>query len=107
MKYMLLSYDDYDAWDKAGQAEHKAAMQEASDLEKKGKLLSDDVSKRILHAEILHRGEGDAKSKWASVDSPLGSQSSKEFRLLGEREPLTIAADEDPREKFVAWLRKP
>lgn len=88
-------------------AEHKAAMQEASDLEKKGKLLSDDVSKRILHAEILHRGEGDAKSKWASVDSPLGSQSSKEFRLLGEREPLTIAADEDPREKFVAWLRKP
>lgn len=88
-------------------AEHKAAMQEANDLEKKGKLLSDDVSKRILHAEIFHRGEGDAKSKWASVDSPLGSQSSKEFRLLGEREPLTIAVDEDPREKFVAWLRKP
>jgi hypothetical protein len=88
-------------------AEHKTAMQEASDLEKKGKLLSDDVSKRVLHAEILHRADGDAKGKWASVESPLGSQSSKEFRLLGEREPLTIAADEDPREKFVAWLRKP
>lgn len=88
-------------------ADHKAAQQEASDLEKKSKLLSDDVSKRILHAEIFHRTDGDAKGKWANVESPLGSQSSKEFRLLGEREPLTIAADEDPREKLVAWLRKP
>jgi len=88
-------------------ADHKAAQQEASDLEKKGKLLSDDVSKRILHAEILHRAEPDGKEKWASVESPLGSQSSQEFRLLGEREPLVIAAGEDPREKFVAWLRKP
>lgn len=88
-------------------ADHKAAMQEANEMEKKGKLLSDDVSKRVLHAEIFHRAEGDNKGKWASVDSPLGSQSSKEFRLLGDREPLTIAADEDPREKLVAWLRKP
>ena len=88
-------------------ADHKAAQQEASDLEKKGKLLSDDVSKRILHAEIFHRPEPDGKGKWASVESPLGSQSSQEFRLLGERENLKIAADEDPREKFVAWLRKP
>jgi hypothetical protein len=88
-------------------ADHKAAQQEASEMEKKGKLLSDDVSKRVLHAEIFHRAEGDNKGKWASVDSPLGSQSSKEFRLLGDREPLTIATDEDPREKFVAWLRKP
>ncbi len=88
-------------------AGHKAAQQEVSDLEKKSKLLSDDVSKRILHAEIFHRADGDSKGKWASVESPLGSQSSKDFRLLGEREPLAIAADEDPREKLVAWLRKP
>lgn len=88
-------------------AAHKAAMQEASDLEKKAKLLSDDVAKRILHAEILHLDEATAKLKWATVESPLGSQSSKEYRLLGEREPVAIAEGEDPREKFVAWLRRP
>jgi hypothetical protein len=89
-------------------AEHQAAQKEANELEKKGKLLSDDVSKRILHAEILHRSEADAKNlKWASVESPLGSQSSKEFRLLGQREALEIKPDEDPREKFVEWLRSP
>ena len=32
MKYMLLCYDDEQAWQKAGQAAHQAAMQEAVEL---------------------------------------------------------------------------
>ena len=32
MKYMLLCYDDEQAWQKAGQAAHRAAMQEAVEL---------------------------------------------------------------------------
>jgi len=32
MKYMLLCYDDEQAWEKAGQAAHQQAMQEAVEL---------------------------------------------------------------------------
>lgn len=41
---------------------------------------------------------------WATVTSPLGTQKSQTFRLLGERDAVTLADDEDPRERLVAWL---
>ncbi len=45
--------------------------------------------------------------KHASVTSPLGTQSSPVFRLLGESQPAEVAAGTDPREQVVAWLRRP
>jgi hypothetical protein len=87
--------------------EHKSATQEANDLERRGRLLGDEVAKRVLHAGIFHRTGDDAQKSFAQVESPLGSQSSRDFRLLGERQPLSLTPDEDPRERFVAWLRKP
>jgi hypothetical protein len=43
---------------------------------------------------------------FASVSSPLGSQRSETFRLLGEDSLLQVAKDQDPRELVVAWLRR-
>jgi hypothetical protein len=54
--------------------------------------------------DIRHDGE---RVNFASVSSPLGSQRSEKFRLLGEREPLEVAKDQDPRTLVVEWLRRP
>jgi hypothetical protein len=76
-------------------------------MDRRGKLLGDEVAKRILHAQVLHRTDKDAASMFASVTSPLGTQSSKEFRLLGEPQPLDIPSGEDPRTRVAEWLRRP
>jgi hypothetical protein len=47
------------------------------------------------------------KSGGASVSSPLGTQKSDKYRLLGQTQPLKIADDEDPRRVVVEWLRRP
>jgi hypothetical protein len=42
------------------------------------------------------------------VTSPLGTQSSRQLRLLGEKEPVPApAGDSDPRALVMAWLRRP
>ena len=88
-------------------AENDAVQKEMRDKERRSKLLSDDVTKRIVHSQILYENR-DAKSrKFAQVKSPLGEQSSQAFRLLGESEPLAMSAEEDPRGKVVEWLRRP
>jgi hypothetical protein len=88
-------------------AENDVLQRELRDKERRSKMLADDVTKRILHAQILYESR-DAKSrKFAQVKSPLGEQSSQVFRLLGESEPLAVAEDEDPRTKVVEWLRRP
>lgn len=84
-------------------ADITARREEITQMERRGKLLTDQVAKRILHAQIHSLPASEAKP--ASVSSPLGEQSSSEFRLLGESSPVSIGDDEDPREKLVAWLR--
>lgn len=44
---------------------------------------------------------------WATVTSSLGTSTSRRFRLLGEREEVQVADDQDPREIVVNWLRRP
>lgn len=88
-------------------AEHKTAQQEANDIERRGKLLGDEVAKRVLHSGIFHRTDDQAQKQFASVESPLGKQSSQEYRLLGEREAVNLSPDQDPREQVVEWLRRP
>jgi len=43
----------------------------------------------------------------ATVTSPLGTQTSKQFRLLGQSKPVEVPEGKDPREVVVAWLRQP
>src|SRR5581483_5349792 len=42
-----------------------------------------------------------------TVTSPLGTQSSKEFRLLGETKPLDIPKEKDPRLLLAEWMKRP
>ncbi|WP_197443215.1 DUF1553 domain-containing protein [Lignipirellula cremea] len=82
----------------------EARLAEITAMDRRGKQLSGDVAKRIVHSQI-HSLTDPATFKPASVSSPLGEQSSDEFRLLGQSEPLTIRPDEDPRQRVVDWLR--
>lgn len=87
--------------------EGKKAQEQQRALDRRGKMLQDDIPKRILHAQILHRSDDEAVKSFASVTSPLGTSSSKTYRLLGESQPLEIAPADDPREKVIEWLRRP
>jgi hypothetical protein len=88
-------------------AEDEALQKEIRDKERRGKSLSGDIAKRILHSEVFHRTDKESAGQFASVTNPLGTQSSKQFRLLGESQTLEIAAGDDPREKVVEWMRRP
>lgn len=71
-------------------------------LEKQGKNLI-EVARRLQHGEVFLL----ASAKDASVTSPLGTQSSKTYRLLGDSRPVEIANDQDPRAVVVEWMRRP
>ncbi|HEX5102979.1 MAG TPA: DUF1553 domain-containing protein, partial [Pirellulaceae bacterium] len=88
-------------------AENEAVQKEIRDKEQRGRILSDGVPKRILHAQILHRPREEKSKRFASVTSPLGTQSSEQLRLLGESQALEVADNEDPRNKLAEWLRRP
>lgn len=48
-----------------------------------------------------------SKDGFATVTSPLGTQSSKKLRLLGESEPVAApSSGSDPRTLVMAWLRR-
>ena len=83
-------------------SEHEAFNARVREMERRSKYLKDRVAKRVLHADIFH--QSDSKS-FASVTSPLGTQSSKQYRLLGESSPIDVATDTDPRKHVVDWLR--
>ncbi|MGE3807457.1 MAG: DUF1553 domain-containing protein [Gemmataceae bacterium] len=87
---------------KAKQAEVDKLKAEIGDKERRAKSLP-EIGKRLLHAEVHH--VADHKS-FASVTSPLGTQESKEFRLLGLPDEIKVTAEEDPRVKVVEWLRR-
>lgn len=85
------------------QDELKKFQQEVGEMERRSKLLP-EFGRRILHAEIAHLP---AKDVFAKVSSPLGTQESRTFRLLGEDKALEIAKDDDPRPLVAAWMRRP
>src|SRR5262249_50003192 len=49
----------------------------------------------------------DGPARFATVTSPLGTQTSKQFRLPGQARPIELAKGEDPRQRVAAWLRRP
>ncbi len=64
-----------------------------------------EVARRLMHSEIQLLPAKMASP--ASITSPLGTQTSKQFRLLGETKPIEIAGNQDPRLVLVAWMRRP
>ena len=90
--------------DKSRAAELAKFQQEIGALDRRSKLLP-EVGRRLLHAEVAHLPP--AKGPWAKTVSPLGTQESQQFRLLGETQALTVARDQDPRVLVAEWMRRP
>jgi hypothetical protein len=73
-----------------------------ADMDRRSKMLP-EAARRVMHTEI----RVDQAATPASVTSPLGTQSSKRFRLLGHFEEIDVPKDQDPRPIVMAWMRQP
>lgn len=83
-------------------ARQEKFRREVAEQEKRAKLLP-EVARRLLHAEVRLLPPGPV----AKVSSPIGTQTSSTFRLLGETEAVTVPAEQDPRAVVMAWMRRP
>ncbi len=88
----------------AAQEALKKFQQEVGAIERRAKALP-EIGRRIMHAEVQHLPA--AKDRAAKVTSPLGTQESRVYRLLGDTKNLDVAKDQDPRGLVVAWMRRP
>jgi hypothetical protein len=79
-------------------------QKEIAVLDRRSKMLP-EVGRRMMHSEIQHLARESAR--FATVTSPLGTQTSKQFRLLGASKPLDVPKDRDPRLLVAAWMRRP
>src|SRR5262249_40955412 len=78
--------------------------QEVAALDRRSKM-GPEIARRMMHSETQHLS--DPRTPFATVTSPLGSQTSKQFRLLGDSKSLEIPRDQDPRLALVAWMKRP
>ncbi len=84
-------------------AEFEKVKQEVGRMDRRSKLLP-EAARRLMHSEVRLLAPGTA---FASVTSPLGTQTSKRYRLLGQAEESTIGKDQDPRQIVMEWMRRP
>ncbi|HYT91993.1 MAG TPA: DUF1553 domain-containing protein [Gemmataceae bacterium] len=89
---------------KAAQEALQQFQQEVGALDRRSKALP-EVGRRMLHAEVRHLPPG--KGTVAKVTSPLGTQESRQYRLLGETRAIDVPPDQDPRALVMAWMRRP
>jgi hypothetical protein len=83
-------------------AAFEKVKQQLAELDRRSKLLP-EAARRIMHAEVRL----DPGMNFATVTSPLGTQSSKRYRLLGHAEAVEVAKDQDPRQLVMEWMRRP
>ncbi|MGE3809147.1 MAG: DUF1553 domain-containing protein, partial [Gemmataceae bacterium] len=92
------------------QAKDKKLAKEESD-----KLLAEanaltrelEMKERITSYHTIYSVGINTKTEFAKVSSSLGTAESRQFRLLGTREPVKVDAGEDPRKHVMNWLRRP
>ncbi len=84
-------------------AEFEKVKQRLADLERRGRLLP-EAARRLMHAEVRILDPG---TSFATVTSPIGTQTSKCLRLLGHAEAVEVAKGQDPRQVVMAWMRRP
>ena len=89
---------------KEAQEELKKLQQEIGSLDRRSKALP-EIGRRLMHAEVQHLPP--TKESIAKITSPLGTQESRTYRLLGETKNIDIAKDQDPRGLVIAWMRRP
>lgn len=88
---------------KSAEKDYEKFRNDVAQLDRKAKQLP-EIARRMMNSETQHLA-GDVPT--ASVTSPLGTQTSKQVRLLGEAKSLDVPKSEDPRVRLVAWLRRP
>ncbi|MSQ97384.1 MAG: DUF1553 domain-containing protein [Gemmataceae bacterium] len=86
-------------------------QKEVGALERRSKALP-EYGRRIMHAEVQHLpppspGTAVPGLSFAKVTSPLGTQESRTYRLLGETKNIDVPKDQDPRGLVIAWMRRP
>jgi hypothetical protein len=74
-----------------------------NDMERRGRMLP-EAARRVMHSEVRLLEAG---KRFATVTSPLGTQTSKRYRLLGQSNDVEVAKDSDPRQLVMDWLRRP
>src|SRR5262249_8742118 len=79
-------------------------QKEVAALDRRSKMLP-EVGRRMMHSETQHLAR--EPDRFATVTGPLGTQTSKQFRLLGESKPVEVPRDQDPRVQLAAWMRRP
>jgi hypothetical protein len=84
-------------------AEMEKMRKQLAEMEHRGRSIS-EAARRVMHSEVRLLQPG---KDFATVTSPIGTQTSKRYRLLGQAEDITLAKDEDPRRVVMAWLRRP
>ena len=88
----------------SAQKELDAFNKEVGEKDRRAKALP-EIARRMMQSEIQHLS--DDKPGVASVTSPLGTQSSKQHRLLGETKSINVPKTQDPRSLLMEWLRRP
>jgi hypothetical protein len=89
---------------KEAQAALMKFQKEVGGIERRAKALP-EYGRRIMHSEVQHLPP--PKDRFAKVTSPLGTQESRVYRLLGDTKNLDVAPDQDPRGLVIAWMRQP
>lgn len=87
------------------EAAAKKMTDDADDLSAQAR--SRDYAKARLNAtEVFAQIGSRFNGNTASVSSPLGTQRSDKFRLLGEKSPVEIGKEKDPRELVAEWIKR-
>jgi hypothetical protein len=89
--------------DQATLAAFDKMKQQTADLDRRSKLLP-EAARRLMHAEVRVLDPG---TSFATVTSPIGTQTSQQSRLLGQAGAVEVAKGQDPRQLVMAWLRRP
>lgn len=87
----------------AAQKELDKFNSEMTTMDKRSKVLP-EIARRMMQSEVQHLS--DDKPGFASVTSPLGTQSSKQYRLLGDSKVVEVSKAQDPRPLLMDWMRR-
>ncbi|MEX2215946.1 MAG: DUF1553 domain-containing protein [Phycisphaeraceae bacterium] len=84
------------------ETEREKMKQQAAELDVKARGMENGTKR--FGVDIRHQAD---KISYASMTSPLGTQKSEKFRLLGQSEVMKVAKEQDPRKIVADWMRQP
>jgi hypothetical protein len=101
--YKKLEAEAKTAKTEATRAAFEKVKERMNELDRRSKLLP-EAARRVMHSEVRILDPG---TNFATVTSPIGTQTSKRLRLLGQSADLDVKKGEDPRQAVMAWMRRP